>query len=421
MSSLNSINSMKARYGYDQLTNWGITGKEFDNTSADKVNVRGKDSLVYANSLLRIREDKLRSMKRALYNSYQSAVIQFDKDDRVETEIPGEEGEESIIKKQGFHFRCLINHDKLKVDYEDKVLSIPFREVPVEYERDQSLSIEEKMVDTGTSGRFLDEVGNPVLDKHGEEIYQYRVKPGDTFKWVSGNEGYMPDSYWIIFLQYSEQTAYFRGQIRKADDLIEVVPIGEDGSQGDPILYHGWSTGPNEDEDIWNVKKGVVWNDLYYSKLLYITKDETTEAFFKRFDRIVVNGQTWEVVGYNGNYGSSSKNVEGGMIRVALKETYTSTDQVIKQMEHAEKVAKASGQIIGPSAVQSYDIVTYKYITDNQDQSTFNWLIEEGAPIKVRSQKETQIKLEIGQVTSEVSFKLKYGEKELLITVKPFK
>jgi len=99
MSSLNSINSMKARYGYDQLTNWGITGKEFDNTLADKVNVRGKDSLVYANSLLRIREDKLRSMKRALYNSYQSAVIQFDKDDRVETEIPGEEGEESIIKK----------------------------------------------------------------------------------------------------------------------------------------------------------------------------------------------------------------------------------------------------------------------------------------------------------------------------------
>jgi len=60
------------------------------------------------------------------------------------------------------------------------------------------------MVDTGTSGRFLDEVGNPVLDKHGEEIYQYRVKPGDTFKWISGNEGYMPDSYWIIFLQYSE-------------------------------------------------------------------------------------------------------------------------------------------------------------------------------------------------------------------------
>jgi hypothetical protein len=38
-------------------------------------------------------------MKRALFDSYQAAIIKFDKDDR------------------DFHFRCLINHDKLKVDY----------------------------------------------------------------------------------------------------------------------------------------------------------------------------------------------------------------------------------------------------------------------------------------------------------------
>jgi len=58
----------------------------------------------------------------------------------------------------------------------------------------------------------------------------------------------MPDSYWIIFLQYSEETAYFRGEIRKADDIIEIIPIEEDGSEGDPLLYHGWTVGPNEDE-----------------------------------------------------------------------------------------------------------------------------------------------------------------------------
>ena len=84
--------------------------------------MRGKDTSGYANPFIRIREDKLLSVKRALYNSYQSAIIQFDKDDRVDG------------TKEGFHFSCLINHDKLKVDYEDKVLSIPFREVPVEYE-----------------------------------------------------------------------------------------------------------------------------------------------------------------------------------------------------------------------------------------------------------------------------------------------
>lgn len=415
MSGLKSVNTMQARFGYDKLTNWGITDKDFDNTLDDKVSVRGKEAFGYANPLIRIREDKLRSMKRALYNSYQSAIIQFDKDDRE------------------FHFRCLINHDKLKVDYEDKVLSIPFREIPVEYEN-QDMPLEEKIVDTGTSGRFLDEAGLPVLDENGEQIYQYRVKPGDTFKWISGNEGYMPDSYWIIFLQYSQETAYFRGQIRKADDIIEVVPIGEDGSEGDPELYHGWTVGPNEDEDIWNVKKGVVWNDLYYHKLLYITKDETTQAFFKRFDRVVVNGQTWEVVGYNDNYGSSSKNVQGGMIRVALKETYTSTNEQIKQYENEISAIEEqyiepqssltdNGQIIGPSTVESFDVVKYSIVgLKDENTAAAAWEISQGAPVKILSQTGKELKLEIGQIKGQVSFDIDYIGTEGLhnIIVKPF-
>ena len=415
MSGLKSVNTMQARFGYDKLTNWGITDKDFDNTLDDKVSVRGKEAFGYANPLIRIREDKLRSMKRALYNSYQSAIIQFDKDDRE------------------FHFRCLINHDKLKVDYEDKVLSIPFREVPVEYEN-QDMPLEEKIVDTGTSGRFLDEAGLPVLNENGEQIYKYRVKPGDTFKWISGNEGYMPDSYWIIFLQYSQETAYFRGQIRKADDIIEVVPIGEDGSEGDPELYHGWTVGPNEDEDIWNVKKGVVWNDLYYHKLLYITKDETTQAFFKRFDRVVVNGQTWEVVGYNDNYGSSSKNVQGGMIRVALKETYTSTNEQIKQYENQISAIEEqyiesqsdlidNGQIIGPSTVESFDVVKYSIVgLKDENTAAAAWEISQGAPVKILSQTGKELKLEIGQIRGQVSFDIDYIGTEGLhdIIVKPF-
>ena len=397
-----SFNSMKARYGFDRMTNWGILEqKDYDSTSADKVNVRGTSLNSYADPLIRLREDKLRSLKRALYNSYQSAIIVFDKDDRQ------------------YHFRCLINHDKLKVDYEDKVLSIPFKEVPVEFEGNKEISISQKMVDTGTAGRFLDENGNPVLDQNGQVITQYRVKPGDTFKWISGNEGYMPDSYWIIFLQYSEQTAYFRGQIRKADDEIEVIPIGDDGEQGDPEIYHGWTTGPNEDQAIWNVKKGVVWNDMYYTKILYITKDETTQAFFRRFDRVVINGQTWEVQGYNDNYGTSSKNAEGGMIRVALKETYTSTNEVIKDMLDQEDIEE--GEIFGPTSVQGLDVVKY-YITaapfiDNQD---LQWTISAAAPIKILSKTKNQIKLEIKDIKTKTSFDINYGTVSQTITVKPF-
>lgn len=394
MSELKSFKSMKARYNFDKMTNWGISEKEFSSGMGDKVNVRGKDSNVYANPLLRLREDKLRSLKRALYNSYQSAVIVFDKDDRQ------------------YHFRCLINHDKLKVDYEDKILSIPFRQIPVEFEN-TDLPLSEKIVDTGTPGVFLDEEGNPVIDEEGEITTLYRVKAGDTFKWISGNQGYMPDSYWIIFLQYSEETAYFRGEIRKADDEIEVIPIGDDGSEGDPQIYHGWTTGPNEDQAIWNVKKGVIWNDLYYHKILYITKDEKTEAFFKRFDRVVINGQTWEVQGYNDNYGTTSKNSTGGMIRVALKETYTSTNQIIENTKKED--LKRQFEIIGPTILQSYDVV--KYYVPNGSAS---WSISAAAPVSILSQSENEIKIKVKEVKQKTNFVLSCGEKALQITVKPF-
>ena len=403
MSELNGLNSLRARYGYDKLTNWGITQKDYDNTMGDKVNVRGKEATGYANPLLRIREDKLRSMKRALYNSYQSAVIQFDKDDRE------------------LHFRCLINHDKLKVDYEDKILSIPFRQVPVEYEGNRQMTLEEKMVDTGTKGTFLDEAGNPVLDTNGDIIQQYRVKPGDTFKWISGNQGYMPDSYWIIFLQYSQETAYFRGQIRKADDIIQIIPIGEDGEPGEPLFYHGWTVGPNQEDQIWNVKKGVVWNDLYYSKLLYITKDEYTSAYFKRFDRIIINGDSWQIAAYNDNYGTTNKNSTGGMIRVALKETYTSTNEVIKNMQEEYNTAVATTaeyEIIGPSKVQSYDVVVYSAPDGNDTWTIVN---ENSIPVRQIENTSEKLKLEIGQVAVSSSFKIVYGSTQLPVTVKPFK
>ena len=392
MSVLKNVDLLKARYNYDKMSNWGYTDKSFTPQYGEKVNVRGKETSGYADPLVRLREDKLRSMKRALFDSYQAAIIKFDKDDR------------------DFHFRCLINHDKLKVDYQDKILSIPFREVPVEYEKDYTL--EDRFVDVGTPGSFYDSKGNLVEDQNGN-IRVYRVRPGDTFQWISGNEGYMPNSYWIIYLQYSQETAYFRGEIRKADDEIEVIPIEQDGSEGEPVIYHGWTVGPNEDEAIWNVKKGVVWNDMYYTKLLYITKDQTTTEFFNRFERVVINGQTWQVQGYNDNYGTSSKNSTGGLIRVALKETYTSTNQMIKQIQ--EKDQQKALQIIGPKNIQSYDVVKY-YVPDGHSE----WEISAAAPVQILSQSEDEIKIKAKKVTSEITFNLKYGNQVSTITVKPF-
>ena len=123
---------------------------------------------------VRMRQDKLRSLKKALLYSYQKAIVQkynvqnetlilnietiihlmeVQEDyteyleilqqleseyDFLDSQERGSahyiEGLNNIIASLSAEeplFRCLINHDKLKVDYEDKIISIPFQQVPI--------------------------------------------------------------------------------------------------------------------------------------------------------------------------------------------------------------------------------------------------------------------------------------------------
>lgn len=327
----------------------------------------------------RMREDKLRGLKKALLSSYQSAVVQkydvkkgslansiitiitilqdkgqlsdaqkailddlqskytFRTKDRDSIEYINKLKEivDSLTNSQP-QFRCLINHDKLKVDYQDKIISIPFFEPPI--------------------GRI-----DPI---------ETGFHNGTVFKWVHGNkEEWTPDTYWIVYMQYSEETAYFRGQIRKADEEIEIIVIDDEGNEN-PITYRGWMTGPNETNVLWNVKKGIAWNDMNYTKILYITKDEDTLAFFQRFDRIMINGKPWEVQAYNESYSTTKTGeVESGIIRVALKETYLSTPQFVKETLDAEAAAASAKdaydaehlepRIDGPTVARPYETLTF--------------------------------------------------------------
>lgn len=314
-----SIETMKKRLSYDAKQRYNPGESQgLDSNFARLEQAGGTDQWS------RLKKDKLKSLMKALFFSYQAAVIRFDNDNRE------------------FDFRCLINHDKLKVDYEDKILSIPFNEVPV-------------------NGNEAVDVGTPTI----EDPSRYRVKTGDTFTWLSGNEDYMPDTHWIIYLQYSEETAYFRGEIRLCEDIVEI-----NGKK-----YYAWSSGPNEQEIVWNVKKGVIWNDLNYTKLLFITKSDEAVSYLQRFDRIKLasgkfemdeNGEFildengdripvydwWEVCGVNSNYGE-------GILRLALKETYNNTPGEEGKAEKDEKAAEdaAAAQ---QSGIQG-DIVLYPY------------------------------------------------------------
>lgn len=385
----------------------------------------------------RMRQDKLRGLKAALFASYQRAIVQkydvkkdslanslisiitilqdkgelsdsqkelltqieeeysFIQTDRDSIEYINELQSvvDSLVNSEPL-FRCLINHDKLKVDYQDKIISIPFMEPPV----------------------------------GSREPIQTNFHNGTVFKWVHGNkQEWTPDTYWIVYMQYSEETAYFRAEIRKADEEIEIITIDDEGNES-TVRYRGWMTGPNETTALWNVKKGVVWNDMNYTKLLYITKDEDTLAFFQRFDRIIINGKPWEVQAYNESY-STNKNgdTESGIIRVALKETYTNTPQFVREkiqeldqndVRAAEYDAQhTQARIDGPATAAPYDILTYTAKNVDEDST---WTLSDSTLAKIISisQDGKTIKISILADNSvKEGFNLSYGDLSINIPI----
>ena len=407
-------------------------------SSLDKMNKRlsvfgGEDQWT------RMRQDKLRSLKKALLASYQRAIVQkYDvKKDSLANSIISiitllqdnqelsdnqnnilskledqytnlavitdkysaryiralEEIVDSLTSAAPF-FKALINHDKLKVDYEDKIISIPFKEAPED---------SEEQIDT---------------DFHN----------GTVFKWVHGNkEEWTPDTYWIVYMQYSEETAYFRAEIRKADEQIQIIIIDDEGNEN-TVSYRGWMTGPNETTALWNTKRGVVWNDMNYTKLLYITKDEDTLAYFQRFDKIIINGKPWEVQAYNENYSTSKTgDFSSGIIRVALKETYTSADQFVKELKEAEaaqvqaEVAydaeHTQPRIDGPTAAHPYDILIYKA---KNYQGIRDWFVSDTSLVKVLDYNENTLKLQvIAREANSEGFQVGYGQDIIQIPIEP--
>ena len=401
-----------------------------------RLNVRGG-----TDQWTRMREDKLWSLKKALLSSYQSAVVQkYDvKKDSLANNIiviitllqdqqELSQNQLNILKQleeeyvfisddkysvsyintlmdivnalttQEPYFRCLINHDKLKVDYEDKIISIPFFEPPI--------------------GKI-----DPIeTDFHN----------GTVFKWVHGNkEEWTPDTYWIVYMQYSEETAYFRAEIRKADEEIQIVTIDDEGNEN-TVTYRGWMTGPNETTALWNIKKDVTWNDMNYTKLLYITKDEDTVAFFNRFDRIIINGKPWEVQAYNERYSTSkTKGTDTGIIRVALKETYTSTDQFIRETNEAA-AAKEEAQaeydethtqarVDGVTVARPYDMLVYKVKNVEDEQEIQQWSISDptlARIVKISEDGHTAKIQILSLIGNQNGFNISYGSLSKHVIIK---
>lgn len=296
----------------------------------------------------RMNVDKLRTLKKALLYSYQAATAQLD---------------------DGREFRCLINPDKLKTSYDEKIISIPFFDIQLNPE--------------------LKENTNFQKTSKGEE--EIGMKPGDVFTWKENNTN------WLVYLRRYEETAYFRAEIRKCDYEVEV----------NDKKYKVYIGGPDASAIVWNKTKSIEWNDLNYSLTMYITKDKNTEAFFHRFTKIEINEKPWEVQAVD----SISQD---GIIIVALKETYeNSIEKAIEKEKVDTYVDLTQPYIKGPETVYPYDVVTY-YIK-NAEGGEF---IAEGSGFEIASRDAESIKL--GIVTGKSgSFTLKYKRLDMEDIVLP--
>ena len=171
----------------------------------------------------RMIKDKRRSLDWAVWYSYQAAEIQKP---------------EFIDQKP---VRALINPNKLKQDYDDKILSVGF--------------------------------------EHG-------FKCGDVFEWLGTH------TYWLIYLQDLTELAYFRGDIRKCS-----YQISWEDSDGNSHKTYAAIRGPVETKIDYIQKHGISVDNPNYSLTLLLPLNNDTLAHFKRYTKFYLqNNETcWRV------------------------------------------------------------------------------------------------------------------------------
>ena len=218
----------------------------------------------------RLVEGKLRSMHAALENSYQAEWVIFNK------------GTSNKRK-----FKALINPDKLKDDYDKKIISIDF------------------------------EAG---------------AKIGDVFYWERTN------TYWMITLQHYEEEAYFRGSIQRCDYQLDI-----NGHK-----YWIYLRGPVETTTQWRQKHKIEINDLNYSLLMYIVKNEETLEFFSRHQIVSFDGHRWKVA-------ATDKYSSNGYIQVYLDEYFDNEFEETSEIEEEVIIDNGVPYIDGTQNVTALD------------------------------------------------------------------
>ena len=164
--------------------------------------------------------DKRKTLDRVIKYSYQGAFVQ-----RI--------GEKTKPAP------ALINPNKLKQDYDDKILSIGF---------------------------------------------EYDFQPGDIFEWCQTG------TYWLIYLQDLTELAYFRGDIRKCS--YQIVWIDE---QNEEHKTYAAIRGPVETKINYIQKHTISLDEPNYSLNILMPLTDESLNYFKRYNKFYLQNDNKKV------------------------------------------------------------------------------------------------------------------------------
>lgn len=239
---------------------------------------------IYANNdrqRERMIRDKERSFHRALLYSYQSGWIKKDTEDAVQC-------------------RALINPDKIKFDYDEKIVSVDF--------------------------------------KHG-------FQTGDTFEWPLDSK-----VHWIILKQELTELAYFRGSVRRCQEILVVDP-----DTGDKKSVWASIRGPIETKINTIQKGGIVADVPNLSLNIYMPNTEKNRQLFERYCRFEFAGRYWMVQ-------APDAISTPGILEISAEEDYECHhDELIEEVVDPNKEVEAPTvpQIAGETFIKPLQSVSY--------------------------------------------------------------
>ena len=208
LSNKLSFRLMQGRLGvYDRYQEKQVLDTDIQGVNNQFVRLNHQGGNLQQNRMIK---DKRRSLDRALVYSYQGADVR------------------KIDSTSDDYVRALINPNKLKQDYDDKIISVG---------------------------------------------YEHHFECGDIFEW-KGTE-----TYWLIYLQDLTELAYFRGDIRKCSHQINWED--ENGKHSTYAAIRG----PVETKINYIQKHGISVDSPNYSLNILLPKTADTLSYFQRYNK----------------------------------------------------------------------------------------------------------------------------------------